>query len=110
MSMQVTRHVSEEKFLIFSASPLTLAHIGDGLDLLNIPHLTFASMTEHKLREQIPVTFETASNCRVMLMELKYGARGLNLTAASRVIFCEPVWHTDVENQAVKVITAVTLA
>ncbi|KAG1728635.1 SNF2 family N-terminal domain-containing protein, partial [Suillus paluster] len=59
---EVLEHSEKEKFLIFSNSPLTLAHISEALSLIEIK----------------------------------------NLISASRVIFCEPVWHPDVEAQAIK--------
>ncbi|GMK54505.1 hypothetical protein CspeluHIS016_0110910 [Cutaneotrichosporon spelunceum] len=53
-------------------------------------------------RFQMPVAEANADNSPVvMLISLKSGAVGLNLTAASNVFLCDPWWQSAIEAQAV---------
>jgi len=76
---QVLAHSRDEKFLIFSNSPLTLAMISDALKLIHISGLLCSSQIKPAERFQRIVTFETSETHRVLLMELKHGARGLSV-------------------------------
>lgn len=74
---QVLKYAPSEKFLIFSKSPLSLAFVREGLELIGVECLEFASKVHPRVREQLITTFETSEKYRVFLMELRHGARGL---------------------------------
>ncbi|KAK6929810.1 Helicase, C-terminal [Dillenia turbinata] len=78
------------------------------LDLLEIPlsgrgfnFLRFDGKLVQKQRERVLMEFTHSSDKTVLLMSLKAGGVGLNLTAASNVFLMDPWWNPAVEEQAI---------
>ncbi|KID89970.1 SNF2-related protein [Metarhizium guizhouense ARSEF 977] len=103
--MKLLREIREtgEKTIIFSQWTLLL-------DLLEVAmwHEQFpdkpvrydGSMTGDE-RSNAAKDFRDRSECNVMLVSLRAGNAGLNLTAASRVIIMDPFWNPYIEMQAI---------
>ncbi|XVF62919.1 hypothetical protein PTKIN_Ptkin09bG0047400 [Pterospermum kingtungense] len=78
------------------------------LDLLEIPlrrrgigFLRFDGKLAQKQRERVLKEFNETREKMVLLMSLKAGGVGLNLTAASNVFLMDPWWNPAVEEQAI---------
>ncbi|KAL5214658.1 hypothetical protein ABZP36_003810 [Zizania latifolia] len=77
-------------------------------DLLEIPFnqkgikfLRFDGKLSQKHREKVLKEFSDSQDKLVLLMSLKAGGVGLNLTAASNVFLMDPWWNPAVEEQAI---------
>ncbi|XP_048130546.1 DNA repair protein RAD5B isoform X2 [Rhodamnia argentea] len=78
------------------------------MDLLEIPlkrrkfgHLRFDGKLSQKQRERILKEFNETNDKMILLMSLRAGGVGLNLTAASHVFLMDPWWNPAVEEQAI---------
>lgn len=90
-----------EKTIIFSQFTALL-------DLLEVPindrkwkYRRYDGKMTSKQRNDAVVDFTEKPECQIMLVSLKAGNAGLNLTAASQVILFDPFWNPYVEEQAI---------
>nr|XP_019044841.1 hypothetical protein I302_06755 [Kwoniella bestiolae CBS 10118]OCF23771.1 hypothetical protein I302_06755 [Kwoniella bestiolae CBS 10118] len=90
----------DDKFVIFGDA-YELGHLTEILDLLDITSTFVGSELFTRDRRKALDDFQKPE-IRVCLLDLKVGARGLNLVVANRVIFLRPIWNPDVQAQAVK--------
>ena len=72
---------------------------GEMLDRAGIDYCTMTGSTRD--RKTVVERFQTSPQCRVLLMTLKTGGVGLNLTAADTVFIFEPWWNKAAEEQAI---------
>lgn len=72
-----------------------LKHSGEGFRAVRID----GSMDVKSRQKQLHV-FRTDARISLLVMSLKAGSHGLNLTCASNVILCEPWWNPMPEQQA----------
>lgn len=91
---------SGESALVFTQFLQTLEHTAKILRNANIPVYVLHGAVPTKQRQLILAEFNGNSKGAVLLMTLKTGGVGLNLTKASYVFHLEPWWNPAVENQA----------
>lgn len=91
---------SGESALVFTQFIQTLEHTEKILKAANIPVFVLHGGIPTKQRENILAAFNNTPGGAVLVMTLKTGGVGLNLTKASYVFHLEPWWNPSVENQA----------
>ncbi|SDA01269.1 BZ3500_MvSof-1268-A1-R1_Chr10-1g02549 [Microbotryum saponariae] len=100
------RRYAQVKFIIFSCTlpDLVFAILSEAFDLVGIKHMVFAGHARGANRGTMAQQFNESSvkECQAILVDARLGGRGLNLTAASRVVMLEPLWQPDLEIQAIK--------
>ena len=78
------------------------------LDLLEVPihqqgwgYQRYDGSMNPKERNNAVIEFTDNPRCQIMLVSLKAGNSGLNLTAASHVVIFDPFWNPFIEEQAI---------
>ncbi|KAI5922278.1 SNF2 family N-terminal domain-containing protein [Camillea tinctor] len=91
-----------EKIIVFSQWTLLLDLLEIPLkNELNIKYSRYDGSMTATQRDNAARDFQEEVETRVMLVSLKAGNAGLNLTAASQVIIMDPFWNPYIEMQAV---------
>ncbi|GAA5930136.1 uncharacterized protein JCM15063_004725 [Sporobolomyces koalae] len=89
------------KSVVFSQWTALLDRLSDALDAEHITHRRLDGSMNRDQRNDAMEAFKLDEKCEVLLVSLRAGGVGLNLTAGRRVYLMEPFWNPAVENQAV---------
>ncbi|KAI9318131.1 SNF2 family N-terminal domain-containing protein [Dichotomocladium elegans] len=95
------RRFPSEKTIIFSQFTSMLDLMEDPLKRAGFKYCRYDGSMTNQLREKSLDTLRTDPECSVMLISLKCGSLGLNLTAANHVILMDIWWNPAVEEQAI---------
>ena len=99
---QILKYHVEEKILVFYDGDNVAYYIAQMLELLHIKHEIYAKSLAAHLKSEYVVRFDQEAQDRVLLMDVRNAAFGLNLPSASRIYFVNPVCRPNVEAQAIK--------
>ncbi|KAJ6790380.1 hypothetical protein PWT90_04218 [Aphanocladium album] len=97
----IVKHQDDEKIIIFYENENVAWYLASILDMLQIQNLIYARTLAAERRAQYVNTFHHNETFRVLLMDLSQAAFGLDMRAASRVYFINPVLNPQVESQAI---------
>ncbi|KDR85370.1 hypothetical protein GALMADRAFT_355560 [Galerina marginata CBS 339.88] len=89
------------KTVVFSQWTTMLDKVEDALEAAGIRYDRLDGTMKRDDRTRAMEALKHDPGCEVLLVSLKAGGVGLNLTAAQRVYLMDPYWNPAVENQAV---------
>ncbi|MCJ1280957.1 hypothetical protein MMC26_000275 [Xylographa opegraphella] len=90
-----------EKTIIFSQFTSLLDLLEVPINRNNWSYRRYDGSMSAGLRNDAVLDFNSKPDCRIILVSLKAGNAGLNLTAASQVIILDPFWNPYIEEQAI---------
>ncbi len=90
---------NHHKVLVFANYLHSLECISQDMEGAGIDHLVMTGATRD--RSRIVDRFQNDDTCQALLMTLKTGGLGLNLTAADYVFLFDPWWNVAAETQAI---------
>jgi len=99
---KVMLYHTDEKILIFYDGDNTAYYLAQCLELVHVKFLIYAKSLSSHTRSKYIVAFDTDATIRVLLMDIRCGALGLNVNKASRVFFINPCYRPNIEAQAIK--------
>lgn len=102
LTSQILKYYEDEKILVFYEGDNIAYYIAQMLELLHIKHEIYAKSLAAALKSEYVVRFNEEPQDRVLLMDVKHAAHGLNICSASRIFFVNPVCRPDIEAQAIK--------
>ena len=88
------------RILVFSQFTTLLHLLAQEMTRLGLPYLMLTGDTPVDTRGEVVGRFQSGEGAPVLLISLKAGGVGLNLTAADTVIHVDPWWNPAVEQQA----------
>lgn len=91
----------KRKVVVFSQWTSMLNMVSQLLTRYSFSHCTFNGGLNQEARERVLTKFAKDPDVEVLVISLKAGGVGLNLTCASVVILLDPWWNPGVEEQAI---------
>ncbi|KAF7867080.1 uncharacterized protein EAF02_009866 [Botrytis sinoallii] len=99
---QIFLYHKNEKIIVFYEAENVGYYIAQALKCVNIEHLVYTKRDSTSERSKCVAKFNSVAGFRVMLMDVNQAAFGLDMSAASRMYFVNPVFSPQVEAQAIK--------
>ncbi|TGO40581.1 hypothetical protein BHYA_0035g00550 [Botrytis hyacinthi] len=99
---QIFLHHKNEKIIVFYEAENVGYYIAQALKCVSIDHLVYTKRDSTSERSKCVAKFNSVAGFRVMLMDVNQAAFGLDMSAASRIYFVNPVFSPQVEAQAIK--------
>lgn len=90
------------KIICFCHHKQMMDGIEEVLAKMCINHIRIDGSTPNDLRQEACREFQTVAECRVALLSITACATGLNLTAASTVVFAELFWNPGILSQVLQ--------